>query len=132
MSELPSVSRILVVDDHPLNRRLLEVWLGKQGFAVSGVNNGLEAVDRVTGYPGTVDLVLMDCRMPVMDGLEATRRLRQWEAENNGPRLPIVAVTTGGDGISRTVCLEAGMDDFLMKPVSFSLLDDTIRRLLKR
>ena len=70
----------------------------------------------------------MDCQMPVMDGLEATQRIRQWEAAQNHTRLPIVALTANAFAEDRERCLAAGMDDFLTKPIKVPDLLATIRR----
>ena len=108
--------RILVVEDVAVNRRVIEAMLGKMGYAVEAATNGREAVATVTA--GTnYDLVLMDCQMPEMDGLEATRRIRQWESEKRLPPLTIVALTAGVFAEDREQCQAAGMDDFLAKPV---------------
>jgi CheY-like chemotaxis protein len=117
--------RVLVVDDHHVNRRLIELWLSKQGYVVEVAVNGQAALECLTSADDYC-LVVMDCQMPVMDGLEATRQLRQREVAEQLPRLPVIALTAGGGGLSAEVCKEAGMDAFLLKPVNFSLLEATI------
>ena len=79
------------------------------------------------------DLVLMDIQMPVMDGLEATRRIRAWEQEEggaDGPHLPIVALTAGAYATEQARCSEAGMDDFLAKPIDREQLSAVLQRWL--
>lgn len=90
--------------------------------------NGQEALD-LLGDGSEYTLVLMDCQMPILDGLAATRALRQREAASGRPRLPVIAITAGGGELNEQVCREAGMDDFLLKPVNFSLLETAIFRL---
>jgi len=119
--EQPARAHILVVEDNAINRRVIETLLAKQGCRVACAQDGQEAVDALTGG-ARPDLVLMDCQMPVMDGVEATRRIRQWERENGRPAMTIVALTASAFEDDRNRCLEAGMDDFLAKPVIFDEL----------
>ncbi len=109
--------RVLVVDDVAANRHLLCDLLERHGFEVDLAHDGAQALERVRA--GQPDLVLMDIRMPVMDGLEATARLRAEEATR---RLPIVAVSANASPEDRRRCLEGGADAFLAKPVQHELL----------
>ncbi len=120
---------ILVVEDNPVNRKVIEALLIKSGYVVASVENGQEAVDAVTGGMSP-DLVLMDCQMPVLNGLEATARIRAWERQGGRPHLPIVALTAGAFDEDREQSLAAGMDDFLTKPVDAGDLAATLERLL--
>ena len=104
--------RVLVVEDNPVNQRVIELMLGRSGLEVVVVNNGLEGVERATGEQWS--LVLMDMRMPGLDGAEATRRIR---ARLAGRPLTIVALTANAMPEDRRICREAGMDDFLAKPI---------------
>jgi len=123
-------NRILLVEDNPTNRKVIEALLKKRGYLVHSVENGLQAIDAVSqGVPA--DLVLMDCQMPVMSGFEATERIRAWELEQGLPRLPIVALTAGAFEGDRDHCLRAGMDDFVTKPVDFVLLPSVIAKWLQ-
>jgi len=110
---------VLIAEDHPINQRLLRLTLEKRGHRVTVVSNGAEALQALDA-PGMhsphFDVVLMDLMMPVMDGLEATRRIRQMES-GSGRRIPIVAVTACAMDSDREACFEAGMDDYLAKPV---------------
>ena len=130
----PAVSltqnRILLVEDNPTNRKVIEVLLKKRGYRVSSVENGQQAIDTVL-QEDPPDLILMDCHMPIMSGFEATRRIRQWEGENGLVRLPIVALTASAFKDDRDQCLAAGMDDFVTKPVDFVLLPAVIAKWLK-
>jgi len=89
------------------------------------VGDGAEAVAAVTRVP--YDAVLMDCQMPVLDGFEATRRIRA-EARPDQPRLPVIAMTANVLDGERDRCLAAGMDDYLAKPVRLTDLAQTLRR----
>ena len=104
-------ARVLVVDDNPANRKVAEAMLKAAGCAVLTANNGKEALDCMQS--GGIDLVLMDCQMPVMDGYEATRLWRHQERER---RIPIIALTANASPDNETACLEAGMDSVLGKP----------------
>ena len=95
------------------------------------VENGAQAVQRVTAGDSTQarpDLVLMDCQMPVLDGYQATRQIRQWEQQQGRARLPIVALTASAYDEDREHCLEAGMDDFLTKPLAVPALEAALAK----
>ena len=111
--------RILLAEDNPVNQRLAMRLLEKLGHRVSLVDNGIDAVEHATR--GAFDLVLMDVQMPGLDGLSATRRIRQWEAAHGG-QLPIVAMTARAMQGDREHCIEAGMDDYLSKPIDSARL----------
>lgn len=115
---------VLVVEDHPINQQLLCFSLERWGHRVTVVSNGQEALDalgepRETPIP--FDLVIMDLLMPVMGGLEATRRIRQLEA-GSGHHVPIVALTACALDQDREDCLQAGMDHYLAKPLKIQEL----------
>ena len=112
----PAGLAVLVVDDDPTNQMLLRRRLEKAGHRVRLANHGQEALD-LLGQGEAFDLVLMDVQMPVLGGHEATRRWRRLEAERRLPHLPIVAMTADVAAGDRALCLEAGMDDFLGKPI---------------
>ncbi|MBP5987091.1 MAG: response regulator [Azonexus sp.] len=108
--------RVLVVEDNPVNRKVIQAMLGKLGLHIDTVENGQEALDAITGGLKP-DLVLMDVQMPVMDGLQATAEIRRWEAAGERGHLPIVALTAGAFEEDHLRCTAAGMDDFLAKPI---------------
>ena len=121
---------ILVVEDNPTNRKVVNVMLSKSELHCDYVKDGQEAVEAIT-HGMAPDLVLMDCQMPVMDGFEATQRIRRWERLNGRPRLTIVALTAGAYEEDRRHCIEAGMDDFLVKPINIEELMATLGRWLQ-
>ncbi|NJK60086.1 MAG: response regulator [Oscillatoriales cyanobacterium SM2_1_8] len=104
---------VLVVDDNPGNLLVVRAQVESLGYRVLTAAHGQEALNQLGRH--RVDLVLMDCHMPTMDGFEATRR---WRHQEQGRRLPIVAITAGMFAEDRERCLAAGMDDFLLKPVT--------------
>lgn len=112
---------VLLVEDHPVNRKLVEDLLKRWGHRVSVAGNGRESVEmivgRATGQGSGFDLVLMDMQMPVMDGLAATRQIRADERAKQLPRLPIIAMTANVLPVDRERCLQAGMDDYIGKPI---------------
>jgi signal transduction histidine kinase/ligand-binding sensor domain-containing protein/CheY-like chemotaxis protein len=118
--------RVLVVEDQPLNREVANGMLTSLGLRVETANDGLEALARLEKE--RFDLVLMDCEMPVMDGLTAAATLRR--REGNGPRTPIVALTADATETGRAACLAAGMDDYLTKPFSRDALHTTLSQWL--
>jgi len=121
--------RILLVEDNPVNQKVALALLRRLGLEVDSVENGREALDAIMA--GAVpDLILMDCQMPVMDGFEATERIRAWEQEQDRPRLPIVALTASAFEADRRRCLAAGMDDFMAKPVNMPHLNAMLGRWL--
>ncbi|MBS0333405.1 MAG: response regulator, partial [Proteobacteria bacterium] len=105
---------VLVVDDNPVNRQVLELILGSAGIPPASVENGKEAVDAMA--TGDFDAVLMDIQMPVMDGLEATRRIRQWESDARRGHAPILIVSANGQPEHVEAGRVAGADAHLNKP----------------
>jgi CheY-like chemotaxis protein len=128
----PGQGRILLVDDNPVNQGMAVRQLKKLGcLQVDTAGNGREALEAVDRQP--YDLVLMDCQMPEMDGYEATRRIRAWEAAGRPTarqpgRLPIVAMTANDMKGDREKCLAAGMDDYIVKPVRMADLTRVVQQ----
>ena len=117
---------VLLVDDNPINRKLAVRLLEGLGHRVQQASNGAEAVEAVER--GDFDVVLMDVQMPVMDGFEATRRIREREARETLPRLPILAMTAHAMAEDRQRCLDAGMDAHLTKPIVKRLLSEAVNK----
>ncbi len=117
-------ARVLVVEDNAINQRLVTVLMTRLGFRVDAVANGREAIEAVQAIP--YDLVLMDCQMPVMGGLEATRQLRKLSPPVG--QIPVVALTANAMPSDEERCLAAGMNDYLSKPLAVEDLERVVRR----
>jgi len=116
--------RVLLVEDNIVNQKLAAALMKKMGCQVEIANNGQEAVAKASQAP--FDLIFMDCQMPEMDGFQATAAIRQ--RESNGRRTPIVAFTASAFLGDRDRCRDAGMDEFLTKPVNV----DSLRKMLAK
>jgi CheY-like chemotaxis protein/HPt (histidine-containing phosphotransfer) domain-containing protein len=123
----PVPRRILVVEDSPLNQMLVTAILAQAGHRADTANNGLEAV--MAAQAGGYDLILMDLSMPEMDGLTATRLLR--DLPGPAGRVPVVAMTADTDEADRVRCQDAGMNDHVAKPVDRVLLLETVEKWLR-
>jgi CheY-like chemotaxis protein len=119
--------RILLAEDNVTNQKVVQRMLEKRGYRVDTVGNGREALQSHALTP--YDLILMDVQMPEMDGFEATQGIRRHE-EASGAHTPIIAMTAHAMKGDRELCLEAGMDDYVSKPVQPSLLVESMTRLL--
>ncbi|HYF87663.1 response regulator [Azospirillum sp.] len=123
----PVPRRILVVEDSPLNQMLVTAILAQAGHRADTANNGLEAV--MAAQAGGYDLILMDLSMPEMDGLTATRLLR--DLPGPAGRVPVVAMTADTEEADRVRCQDAGMNDHIAKPVDRALLLETVEKWLR-
>lgn len=121
-------ARILVAEDNSANQVLALAYLKGLGYSAQTVANGIEAVEAVS--TGAFDLVLMDCQMPEMDGLEATRRIRSLSNENKD--ICIIALTANAMEEDRESCIKAGMNDFLSKPFSKTQLQEVLEKWLEK
>ena len=121
--------RVLLVEDNPVNLMVAQRLVGMLGLHCETADNGEKALERM--HAGHLDVVLMDCQMPVKDGYTASLEWRQHEGANGLPRLPIIAMTANAMAGDRQKCLDAGMDDYLSKPVDRRLLEATIARWLQ-
>ncbi len=118
---------VLLVEDNPTNQLVASNTMEKLGYKyIDCVETGLEALALIKTSP--CDLVLMDCQLPEMDGYEVTRRIRQWEKENNLPPKPIIAMTANAMAGDRQRCLDAGMSDYIAKPVMMKSLQEVLSR----
>ena len=126
--------RMLLAEDIDINCEILSALLEDTGIAIDYAINGEEAVNKITAEPDGYDIILMDIQMPRMDGYEATRRIRAFEAERkkagsgNQKRIPIIAMTANVFREDIEKCLAAGMNDHIGKPVG---LDDMMSKLSK-
>jgi CheY-like chemotaxis protein len=121
------LASVLLAEDNPVNQKVMVRTLEKLGYSVDIANDGSEAV-RAAGS-NRYDIVLMDCEMPTMDGYQATRAIRASEA--NGKRTPIVALTANVMNGNREKCLEAGMDDHVIKPVKRQVLVEVLEKWIE-
>jgi PAS domain S-box-containing protein len=122
--------RVLVVEDNPVNQLVAEGVLERLGYDVLVAGDGAAGVSAYAADVSGFDLVLMDCQMPVMDGYEAAKAIRAMPSD--GTRIPIIAMTAGAELEERERCLAAGMDDFLLKPVDVTLMQQTLERWIAR
>jgi PAS domain S-box-containing protein len=120
--------RALLVEDNTINQKVGARLLEKMGLRVDIAANGSEAL-RITGEL-TYDIILMDCQMPELDGYECTRAIRR--REQGGPRVPIIAMTANAMASDRERCLQAGMDDYLSKPVQLTSLQQSLEKWLPK
>ena len=125
-SGAPSLRTILVVDDFDDTRLLLRIWLERRGYRVVEAENGLEAVNRATSE--TPDLIIMDMEMPRLDGLSATRRIREVPSLS---KVPIVAVSAYGADQFRELALATGCDEYVSTPFEPTALETIIRSLIR-
>jgi CheY-like chemotaxis protein/HPt (histidine-containing phosphotransfer) domain-containing protein len=124
----PRAARILVAEDNPTNQIVILAQLRKLGYTATAAANGAEAVEAV--QHGGFDLVLMDCHMPIMDGFEATRRIRN-TLHGDSAAVPIIAITASAMSDDRDRCLSQGMNDYLAKPVELAALRNVLAKWLQ-
>ncbi|WP_418152467.1 response regulator [Litorimonas sp. RW-G-Af-16] len=116
---------VLIVEDVPSNQEIIKLLLAPQGIQCLTADSGADALDVLNAYP--VDIVLMDVRMPGMDGVETTQAIRAGQTSNT--HVPIIALTADTDAETNADCLAAGADVFLTKPVMRQELIDAIIHL---
>ncbi|KAH6639704.1 hypothetical protein C7974DRAFT_422225 [Boeremia exigua] len=121
-------SKILITDDNTINRRLLTAFMKKHNFQYVEAENGLEALRAYQSTPTLFSIILMDMSMPVMDGMSATRAIRQYEQEYNISRCCIIALTGLASASAKLEAWNAGIDHFMTKPVNFKALQDFLRK----
>ena len=122
-----SAARLLLVEDNPVNQRVVLAMLKKKGYKIEVANNGQEALEILEHSANPYDLVLMDVQMPILDGLETTRAIRR---DGRWVNLPIVAMTAHAMTGDKERCLKAGMDAYLSKPLKAATLIATIEQFL--
>ncbi|MGZ9114859.1 MAG: ATP-binding response regulator, partial [Brevundimonas sp.] len=116
---------VLVVEDHPVNRMILDAWLGSAGHGSVSAENGQIAVEAAQDQ--TFDLIIMDVNMPVMDGLTATRAIRAGQGANR--ETPIVVLSASARSEDHAAGLDAGADAYLNKPIDFAALAHLMNRV---
>ena len=126
----PKDAKLLLVEDNEINQQVAVELLRAGGYRCEVRSNGRQAVEAVRA--ADYNLVLMDCQMPEMDGYEATGAIRQWEARENRPPLPIIALTANALAGDKQKCLDAGMTDYLKKPLNRRELIATVEKHLAR
>jgi CheY-like chemotaxis protein len=119
---------ILIVEDNKTSLQIMTLMLSRLGHTCDCVINGLEAVKILTKKK--FDIVLMDCQMPVMDGYEATQRIRGENSEVINPSVPIIAVTANVCECDRERCFDVGMNEFIGKPVRIASLKTVLERFM--
>ena len=117
---------ILVVEDSPTNQKIACKILAKLGYRTIVAEDGQQALDILQTQRQEIALILMDCRMPVMDGLQATQVIRA-----QGDDIPIVALTANSTEEDRSACLAVGMDEFLAKPINKNKLQEMLASFIK-
>ena len=122
--------RILLVEDDEVNQKVNALLLEKWGYQVDIAENGQEAISQLELKP--YDIVLMDIHMPVLDGLEATKRIRSQRQHLKSSNIPIIAMTASALEEDKEVCLEAGMDDYIVKPFNLEDLENKIDQHISR
>lgn len=129
LSRIQEKRRILLVEDNLINQKVAETMLSKMGYEVQVAENGEIAVKAIESR--CFDLVLMDCQMPVMNGYDATRKIRELE-KTRSFYTPIVAMTANAFRETKEQCFECGMDDFVTKPIKMEGLRDVVERTLEK
>ena len=128
--DLASGGTVLLVEDNQVNQLVAKGILSKLGYKAFMATNGQEALDFLVKQ--RVDLVLMDIQMPVMDGLEATQRIRAGEQDVLDPNVPIIAMTARAMQGDREKCIESGMDDYVAKPIDPAVLSAALSRFIRK
>ena len=122
--------KILLVEDNQVNQKVALKVLSKIGLAADIANNGREAIQILEQNP--YDLVLMDCQMPEMDGYDATRHIRSTDQKNPNQAIPIIAMTANAMKGDREKCINAGMNDYIAKPIDIETLSTTINKWIRQ
>ncbi|CAI5730918.1 unnamed protein product [Peronospora destructor] len=129
--EVPTQARILVVEDNEFNWEVVKCFLQQDDHLLQWEVNGCDAVKAYSENNTEFDLVFMDCEMPIMDGYTATARIREYEEAQNLPRIPILGLTAYAMSGDRQKCLDCGMDEFMVKPISKLSLRKAIRQWMR-
>ncbi|MFA6012133.1 MAG: response regulator, partial [Desulfobacteraceae bacterium] len=119
--------RILIAEDNPVNQKLTMRLLEKRGYVTGLAENGRQVLEELERQ--TYDLILMDMQMPVMDGIEATRTIRSQKKDVAFRNIPIIGLTANAMKGDRELCLDAGMDDYVTKPIKSQKLFEAIEKV---
>ncbi len=122
--------RVLIVEDNPINSTILKALLDNYNFKVTVKKNGKEAIDLLEQE--TFDVILMDCQMPIMNGYEAAKEIKKRTKSNKLKECPVIALTANATIEDKKKCFQAGMDDFLVKPIDEKKLILTLSKWLKK
>ena len=125
----PNTKKILVAEDNPINQKVIRIILERMGANYEFAMDGSEAFSKFE--TGAYSLVLMDCQMPKLDGLQASKQIRELEGRTLQERCPIVAMTANAMKGDRENCISAGMDDFLSKPFKSQDLVQVVSKWIK-
>ncbi|GMF34333.1 unnamed protein product [Phytophthora lilii] len=128
---IPRQARILVAEDNEFNWEVVKCFLQEADHLLQWEVNGRDAVKAYTENHTKFDLIFMDCEMPVMDGYTATKAIRQFERDNDLPRIPVLGLTAYAMSGDRQKCLGSGMDEFMVKPISKNSLLKAIRQWMR-
>ena len=123
--------KALVAEDNPINMKLITTTLKNLGVETDTANNGLEAFNKYSMYPDKYDVIFMDVQMPIMDGVEATQEIIEYEEEEELPHTPIIAVTANVLKGDRERFLGSGMDDYISKPIDKNELHRVLEQIAK-
>jgi CheY-like chemotaxis protein len=118
--------KVLICEDNEVNRKVAMTLLKRASLAADLAKNGQEGFNKFS--QSQYDLILMDCMMPIMDGLEATKKIREFEKENNLKNSVIVAVTANASNENKDKCLEIGMNDFISKPLRKEAIEKVLEK----
>jgi CheY-like chemotaxis protein/HPt (histidine-containing phosphotransfer) domain-containing protein len=122
--------KILLAEDDLISRRLIKILIDKIGYNIKTVENGQQVIEEMKN--NDYDLILMDIQMPVLDGLEATKKIRDMESSEKLRRVPVIAVTAHAMVGDREKCLNSGMDDYMTKPIEEVELIKKIKQYTKK
>ena len=123
---------VLIVDDNEINRIVAAGLLESLPIEITSAANGQEAIDLLNNSDNKFDLILMDCQMPVLDGFQATELIRKGQAGSDNSSIVIIAMTAGAMAGDKDACIQAGMDDFIMKPLEVTGFRNTVSNWLKK
>lgn len=125
--------RILLCEDHPINAKIIVKMMDIQGVSVEVAENGQIGVEKFeTSTEGYYDAILMDIRMPIMNGIEATRAIRSLRVRKDARKIPIIALTANAYDTDVSACIEAGMNEHMAKPVEMNTLYQTLLQLINK